>query len=679
LLAEQQGAELARQLAGGLAQSVLPRALKQNLPLASLPQEVEQFLGGGWRRPLDEPLSRWSDYVVCLIKPAGAPLDSAGTNVWPYVLVYPPPLAPWPSPNPLDLASLPSPWAAVWEQALTHFHDGQYPPAAQALQNFLTNRPPEPFQAAARHRLAVCYLRTGNPSAARTNLSTVVLHHAEARGETGLPLAPFAQLQLLELEGRGSDLDSATHAAGAAPTPELARVNDVGRYALLRPSPFSRQLLDRLGAVSGESGRIWQRLWTVHERSRGLLESFLARTNSPKPEESRSLWLAEESGRGVLARWVAAAGNAGGALDPRYWLAIWPRDRLEQALKGSLRSQILPQYLAVGVEVAGADVTGGPEGCPVLATASGGGNGEVPELRVKVYLTDRAMLYARLRARRFWFGGLIAVSAGAVFVGYFAAWRAFQRQRQLAEMKGNFVSAVSHELRAPIASIRLMSEELEDIGPREPAKSRDYHHLIAQECRRLSSLIENVLDFSRHGQGRKEYVFEPTDLVALVQETVKLMQPCGVERRITLTTAFRGSPLAVAVDGRALQQALVNLLDNAIKHSPAGAAVAIGLEVDAAPLSPQQPSRNKPPPARLRLWVEDQGEGIPPQDHERIFERFYRRGDELRRQTPGIGLGLAIVKYIAEAHHGRVTVRSAVGEGSRFTMELPVWHPVKSA
>jgi signal transduction histidine kinase len=282
-------------------------------------------------------------------------------------------------------------------------------------------------------------------------------------------------------------------------------------------------------------------------------------------------------------------------------------------------------------------------------------------------------------------------------IGCFTAWRAFRRQQQLAEMKGNFVSAVSHELRAPIASIRLMSEELEDIGEQTPAKRTEYHRLITQECRRLSSLIENVLDFSRHEQGRKEYAFEPTDLVALVVETVKLMQPCGLERCVALATTFCGTVLPAEADGRALQQALINLIDNAIKHSPDGATVTVGLEFPASDTKKEErrnghekvtTSENvtrNPKSAKAAgratlagnvpvvcLWVEDHGEGIPPEEHARIFDRFYRRGSELRRETQGIGLGLAIVKYVAEAHGGKVTVGSVVGEGSRFTLVLPV-------
>src|SRR5205807_6683758 len=132
--------------------------------------------------------------------------------------------------------------------------------------------------------------------------------------------------------------------------------------------------------------------------------------------------------------------------------------------------------------------------------------------------------------------------------------------------------SVSHELRAPIASVRLLAESLERGTVQETGKQKEYFRFIGQECRRLSALIENVLDFSRIEQGRKQYEFEPTDLVALTQETVKGMETYAAERQIKLVLAIpEAQPIGGAsllLDGKAIQQALVNLVDNAIKHSP---------------------------------------------------------------------------------------------------------------
>jgi signal transduction histidine kinase len=170
-------------------------------------------------------------------------------------------------------------------------------------------------------------------------------------------------------------------------------------------------------------------------------------------------------------------------------------------------------------------------------------------------------------------------------------------------------------------------------------------------------VIENVLDFSRREQGREQFEFESTELTTLVNETVELMRPYAEEKNVRLKLTQSGHPLVAEADGRALQRLLVNLIDNAIKHSPADCTVRVGLEA-APPIT--------------RLWVEDDGPGIAPSEHERIFERFYRVGNELRRETQGVGLGLSIVKHIAEVHGGCVKVHSNLGKGSRFIVELPL-------
>jgi signal transduction histidine kinase len=314
----------------------------------------------------------------------------------------------------------------------------------------------------------------------------------------------------------------------------------------------------------------------------------------------------------------------------------------------------------------------------VLASASYSQNGS-EVLRVSVYLTSPATLFQRQSDRTFLFGSLVAISALAAFIGLFSAWRTFNRQQELAEMKSNFVSSVSHELRAPIASVRLMAESLECGKVAEPPRQHEYFRFIGQECRRLSSLIENVLDFSRIEEGRKQYEFEPTDLLALVQQTVKLMEAYGAERQVSIVLKLPDHQLStfdyqLSLDGRAIQQALINLLDNAIKHSPNGQTVSVVLESIDSTLS----SHASRITHHVKISVIDHGPGIPSEEHEKIFERFYRLGSELRRETQGVGIGLSIVKHIVEAHHGRVLVQSVPGQGSRFTIELPTDNPKKS-
>ena len=383
----------------------------------------------------------------------------------------------------------------------------------------------------------------------------------------------------------------------------------------------------------------------------------------------------------------------------------------EEVVSASLRAVAAgpasdwPSYFGVGFEMAGRrmSLSPGPAGQDSAGRllAERVDTSFICPFTVTVQLTNPALLYARQQQRLWLFGGLILAAGIVALLGAGLLWRNLERQTRLNQAKSNFVSSVSHELRAPIASVRLMAESLERGKVPEPARQQEYFRFIGQECRRLSSLIENVLDFSRIEQGRKQYEFEPTDLVALTRQTVRLMETYAAEQQIHLqleapdpSTNSCMQPLA---DGKALQQALVNLIDNAIKHSPKGGTVRVGLEVegkedrgqkseDRGQKPGQHESRNREqatcvghsaPRAshtapHLSLWVEDDGEGVPVSEHEKIFERFYRRGSELRRETQGVGIGLSIVKHIVEAHRGSVRVRSEVGRGSRFTIELPL-------
>lgn len=273
-----------------------------------------------------------------------------------------------------------------------------------------------------------------------------------------------------------------------------------------------------------------------------------------------------------------------------------------------------------------------------------------------IHFNSPMLIDDAIRRQRKWAAGLLAVAAAVSMGGLLMIHRTLRRERQLNEMKSQFVASVSHELRAPVASIRLMADALE-AEKVAPETAKEFHRLIAREGARLSTLVGNVLDHARIEQGRRVWKMEPCDLELLVADTLRVMQPLAKEKNITQRSAL--SPLEASVDAGAIQQALVNLLDNAIKFSPAGSTVETSLSID----------------EERRTWriaVRDEGPGIAKAEQARIFERFYRPGDELRRETQGTGIGLSLVKAIAEAHSGSVTVESEPGQGSTFTLIFPL-------
>ncbi|HEY0782148.1 MAG TPA: HAMP domain-containing sensor histidine kinase, partial [Thermoanaerobaculia bacterium] len=215
--------------------------------------------------------------------------------------------------------------------------------------------------------------------------------------------------------------------------------------------------------------------------------------------------------------------------------------------------------------------------------------------------------------------------------------------------------------RTPVASIRVFGELLKLGRVEKPEKVRGYGEYIEAESRRLTQLINNILDFSSIEAGRKSYRFESVALEKIVGETLKAFEVRLRQRGFRIVYDGPPRPLPpVPLDPIAIAQSLSNLLDNAVKYS-------------------NGPESGKEITVRLRkedgyavIAVEDQGIGIPRSEQRKIFDRFHRVSTGLIHDVKGSGLGLAIVRHIALAHHGQVTVESRPGEGSTFSLYLPL-------
>ena len=244
-----------------------------------------------------------------------------------------------------------------------------------------------------------------------------------------------------------------------------------------------------------------------------------------------------------------------------------------------------------------------------------------------------------------------------LLAGLVLVWANVRRELRLSRLKSDFVANVSHELKTPLALIRLFAETLELGRVPSAEKEQQYHRIINKESRRLTQLINNILDFSRIEAGRKEYRFVRGDLAAVVRDVVDAYRFQIEQQGFSLRVDVADDLPEMDLDPEALSQALINLLNNAIKYSPNEKAIVISARREGE---------------RVLVSVADRGIGIPKGEQKRIFEKFYRVETSVVHTTKGSGLGLALVQHITEAHGGRVEVTSAPGEGSTFTLSLPV-------
>jgi signal transduction histidine kinase len=239
---------------------------------------------------------------------------------------------------------------------------------------------------------------------------------------------------------------------------------------------------------------------------------------------------------------------------------------------------------------------------------------------------------------------------------YFIA-RAVKQEMDLARLQSDFVSAVSHEFRTPLAAMRQLSELL--AAGRVPHRERrqQYYESLAGESRRLQRLVENLLNFGRLQAGAQPYRLEPLDPRALVDQVVSEFRSQLSRPECQIDVSGDAEPVRVMADPDAVALALHNLIDNAVKYGGAGRSIAVSCERQGE---------------RIALRVRDHGPGIPADERTRIFERFVRGTAASAANVSGTGIGLAMVQQVVVSHGGAVTVESTPGAGSTFTMWLPI-------
>ena len=249
----------------------------------------------------------------------------------------------------------------------------------------------------------------------------------------------------------------------------------------------------------------------------------------------------------------------------------------------------------------------------------------------------------------------LLVLLGVIGAALVAALVVLRRESELMKLRSDFVASVSHELRTPLAQIRMFTETLLLGRVRSDVERRRALEIIDQEARRLAALVENVLTFGRGAERRMRVSPQPTSFADEVRQIAdsfsELRRAQSADVRLELQ-----EDIVVPVDRDALRQIMVNLVDNALKYGPAGQRVTIGTALfdDAA-----------------RVWVDDEGPGVPESERERVFESFQRLSRDLEKSVTGSGIGLSVVRELVRMHGGRTWIEDAPGGGARVVAEFP--------
>jgi two-component system phosphate regulon sensor histidine kinase PhoR len=296
--------------------------------------------------------------------------------------------------------------------------------------------------------------------------------------------------------------------------------------------------------------------------------------------------------------------------------------------------------------------------------------------RVQVSPSASDELMARVQNRATLELVMVVLSCIVIVLGVATILLAAERQRRISMLKSDFVANVSHELKTPLALVRMFGEMLQSGRVASEEKRQEYLDIIVSESERLSALIENVLDFARVEKGRQAYDFADGDVGEAVSRAVNVYRYRAEREGVDLTTEVDQNLPRAHIDERALQLAVINLIDNALKYAPGTQVVTVRAACETGRVVPGVSGKSM-----IVVRVIDRGPGVPPEDRDRIFERFVRgatsRATAGQRPIRGSGIGLALVKHIAESHGGHAWVETGAGvpagaRGASFAISIPV-------
>jgi len=554
------------------------------------------------------------------------------------------------------------------------FKTKNYSSAIKTYQSMFRNTNSKNLKAEFLNRIARCYKKVGNFDQAISAYLTLIKDYDAEESEGGLPLGFIAHYSLGNLY-----FERENSPAGIKEYFEIYSSLCDGKWTLTKNQFESYSLIieERIpkeiekladSDLENDLQEKWKSLLSLKASSNGqmVLIEVLERLFVPAVREKISGSNENQEEFFYYSESVNKSSyNAGFSLLPNNEVLGFLLDGPSLARETLLSAALFPNTIK-GMKIDIADEQGNllavfpdvPNGIPreTLPVFSQSFSNLLPTWKVSVYSYNQEDREKALTSRRNIYLSLAIFVTAALFFGGFMGIRSLVKQMEIVQLKSEFVATVSHELRTPLTSIRYMIDLLKHGRVQKEEKKQKYYLTLSHESERLSRLIENILDFSKIEGGMKEYQFEWTNAVSLTESVAESARELAKQKGFDFKTDIQKPLPKVWMDGEAVSRALFNLLDNAFKYSESSKDVFFRVRSEEHQIS----------------WeIQDYGIGIPEEEKNRIFDKFFRYPHTNDNDIKGSGIGLTIVKHIVETHKGQITADSKLGKGTLFTLSIP--------
>ncbi|UCE40580.1 MAG: sensor histidine kinase [Candidatus Aminicenantes bacterium] len=554
------------------------------------------------------------------------------------------------------------------------FSQKNYKRAASLYQNLFNRSQSRNFKARMLASMARCLFKVGDYQAAIRNYQRICDDYPESVSSTGMPLVLISRLQMASCyrnlgESQTSiqffldlyrDIMRMQWPLKEAQFKTYATlVEDAIHEGLLENQPEVqledfKEDFDLLKNLHQEKSEQWA---VVKDISQGVVPELRARQNAQAYASTPLQYQKIINGRNYLISAVQIPDSSGIRVADLLGVKIKEQHLIEDVIPAAIRSIPFshPSHVVIS-HLSGKILLGEKNPSTEPATTTEFFRDNFPPWRIDIFPIQGGASGAFDLKRSFYFWTIITLVvvliSGAVLIS-----RTIAQEMAVLRLKSDFVSSVSHEFKSPLTSIKSLAERLRDGKVKDSGRMKQYFSVITQDADRLARLVTNILDFSKIEEGKREYEFMETDLGQLVKQNIEDFQKEEIAKGVKIQSRIAEDIPFLDVDIDALTQALNNLLDNAVKFSPDRKEIDVFLEKD---------DKN------VILKVKDNGIGIPASESDKIFDKFYQGRSKISLSTKGTGLGLTLVKHTVEAHGGRIDVESRVGEGSSFSIILPI-------